>query len=164
MPRTGKPFSVEMTNCGALGWVSDKDGGYRYQATHPVTGGQWPRLPDSLLEIWRTLADFGAPPEACLVNLYAAGTKLGSHVDADEAETRAPVLSVSLGCDAVFHVGGLEHREHQVADDAAVRGRRDPRREGTARLPRHRPDRAGYIRSRAVGRADQPDAAAGDGG
>ncbi len=111
MPRSGKPFSVQMTNCGALGWVSDKTGGYRYQAMHPETGRPWPKMPDKLLDLWADVADWPGDPEACLINYYAMGTKLGSHVDADEVETRAPVVSLSLGDDAVFHVGGLK-RSH----------------------------------------------------
>ena len=114
MPRTGKPFSVVMTNCGSQGWVSDKTGGYRYQPTHPATGAAWPPIPDSLLDIWRRYADYSAFPEACLVNHYGGGTKLGSHVDSDEPNREAPVVSVSLGCDAIFHVGGLKRGDQKV--------------------------------------------------
>jgi alkylated DNA repair protein (DNA oxidative demethylase) len=106
MPRTGRPFSVRMTNCGSLGWVSDQSGGYRYQAVHPETGKPWPVIPLQLLDLWRRLAHYRADPEACLVNIYAASAKMGSHRDADEADRDAPVLSVSLGDEAVFHVGG----------------------------------------------------------
>lgn len=106
MPRTGKPFSVRMTNCGPLGWVSDRDGGYRYQATHPATGETWPAMPPALIEAWREFADFDGPPEACLVNFYEAGARMGLHVDADEKEPRAPVLSISLGATCLFRYGG----------------------------------------------------------
>jgi len=106
MPRTGKPFSVRMTNCGRLGWVSDREGGYRYQPTHPVTGAPWPDMPAALLDAWRRLAGFTAAPEACLVNFYAAGARMGLHVDADENEPRAPVLSISLGASCLFRYGG----------------------------------------------------------
>jgi alkylated DNA repair protein (DNA oxidative demethylase) len=106
MPRTGKAFSIPMSNLGPLGWVSDKDGGYRYQPTHPETGQPWPAIPDSLGEIWSAVANYRAPPEACLVNYYAAGAKLGSHRDADEEDADAPVVSVSLGDDATYHLGG----------------------------------------------------------
>ena len=106
MPRSGKAFSVLMTNCGPLGWVSDKDGGYRYQATHPETGRPWPPIPELLGEVWKAVADYAAPPEACLINYYAAGTRLGSHRDEDEDDARAPVVSVSLGDDATFHIAG----------------------------------------------------------
>ena len=108
MPRTGKPFSVRMTNCGPLGWVSDRDGGYRYQATHPVTGARWPAMPPALLDTWRDLSGFDAPPEACLVNFYAAGARMGLHVDSDEKEPRAPVLSISLGATCLFRYGGAK--------------------------------------------------------
>jgi alkylated DNA repair protein (DNA oxidative demethylase) len=106
MPRTGKAFSIPMSNLGPLGWVSDKDAGYRYQPTHPETGRPWPPIPDSLGEVWRAVAAYRAPPEACLINYYAPGTRLGSHRDADEEDTYAPVVSVSLGDDATFHIGG----------------------------------------------------------
>ena len=110
MPRTGKPLSVRMTNCGPLGWVSDVRG-YRYQTAHPVTGGAWPAMPSSLLRIWEDLAHCPRPPEACLINYYGAGAKMGSHRDADETEKAAPVISVSLGDDATFHVGGLRRSD-----------------------------------------------------
>jgi alkylated DNA repair protein (DNA oxidative demethylase) len=106
MPGTGKPFSVRMTNCGPLGWVSDKLGGYRYQPVHPVTGGRWPAIPSTLIDLWRSVAHYPAEPEACLVNFFAPGARLGSHIDADEENTRAPVVSISLGADATFHLGG----------------------------------------------------------
>jgi alkylated DNA repair protein (DNA oxidative demethylase) len=106
MPRTGKAFSVPMSNFGRLGWVSDKDGGYRYQTQHPETGRPWPPIPDLLSEIWNEVSDYPAPPEACLVNYYTTGAKLGSHRDADEEEANAPVISVSLGDHATYHLGG----------------------------------------------------------
>ena len=108
MPRTGKPFSVRMTNCGSLGWVSDRDGGYRYQATHPVTGARWPAMPPALLDTWRDLSGFDAPPEACLVNFYDASARMGLHQDRDESDFSAPVLSISLGDACLFRIGGTE--------------------------------------------------------
>lgn len=110
MPRTGRPFSVRMTNCGPLGWVSDRSG-YRYQATHPETGRPWPPIPPMLLELWRELAAFPHPPEACLVNFYDAGAKLGLHRDEDEEEFAAPVLSLSLGDSCLFRIGGLKRED-----------------------------------------------------
>ncbi len=107
MPRTGKPFSVRMSNCGPLGWVSDKGGGYRYQAEHPGNRRPWPAMPAMLLGLWREVAGYPFPPEACLINYYAAGAKMGPHRDEDEQDTLAPVVSVSLGDDATFHIGGL---------------------------------------------------------
>ena len=111
MPKTGKPMSVRMTNCGPLGWVSDKERGYRYQAGHLETGKPWPPMPPQLIDIWRRYSKFEGEPEACLVNFYGAGTKMGSHRDFDEKEPRAPVVSISLGDDAVFHVGGLSRTD-----------------------------------------------------
>ena len=105
MPRTGKPFSVRMSNCGALGWVSDETG-YRYQPAHPETGEPWPAMPDALLAAWQALAGYPHPPEACLINLYDATAKMGLHQDRDEDDLDAPVLSLSLGDTAVFRVGG----------------------------------------------------------
>lgn len=109
MPRTGKPFSVRMTNCGPLGWVSDVDG-YRYQPTHPETGRPWPAMPDALVELWRSVSGLEAPPEACLVNYYGPKGRMGLHQDRDEEEFGAPVVSVSLGDTAVFRIGGTTRR------------------------------------------------------
>jgi alkylated DNA repair protein (DNA oxidative demethylase) len=105
MPRTGKPFSVRMTNCGALGWVSD-GGGYRYQATHPDTGRAWPAIPEAVLAVWRALLPDAPEPEACLVNYYASAAKMGLHQDRDERAFDVPVLSISLGDEARFRIGG----------------------------------------------------------
>ena len=106
MPKTGRPFSVRMTNLGPLGWVSDKQAGYRYQAQHPETGQPWPAMPEVLLELWQRYAGYAHPPEACLVNFYQQGAKMGLHQDRDEEDFEAPVLSVSLGDTGVFRWGG----------------------------------------------------------
>jgi alkylated DNA repair protein (DNA oxidative demethylase) len=111
MPKTGKPMSVRMTNCGPLGWVTDKDNGYRYQATHPETGRPWPAIPDALLALWETVAGFEKPPEACLVNFYEPEAKMGLHQDRDESEFGAPVVSVSLGDQCLFRVGGVSRSD-----------------------------------------------------
>jgi alkylated DNA repair protein (DNA oxidative demethylase) len=105
MPRTGRPFSVEMTNFGRLGWVSDRQG-YRYQPLHPATGNPWPAIPESVLSVWRSVADWDGDPEACLVNLYGPQARMGLHQDRDEIELSAPVVSISLGDDALFRAGG----------------------------------------------------------
>jgi DNA oxidative demethylase len=105
MPKSGTPFSVEESNFGPLGWVSDK-AGYRYQKLHPVTGKPWPAIPDALLALWREIGD-AALPDCCLVNLYRAGSKMGLHQDRDEKDLAAPVVSVSLGDAAVFRIGGF---------------------------------------------------------
>ncbi len=106
MPRSGKPFSVRMSNCGPLGWVSDEMG-YRYQPTHPDTGRPWPPIPEALLAAWAELAPGAASPEACLVNVYDAKARMGLHQDRDEGELSAPIVSLSLGDPALFRIGGL---------------------------------------------------------
>lgn len=118
MPRTGRPFSVRMTNFGPLGWVSDRMG-YRYQASHPVTGRPWPPIPETLLELWSLLAAYPHPPEACLVNVYRPGARMGLHRDADEEDFAAPVLSVSLGDTAVFRIGGTARTDPTASFDLA---------------------------------------------
>ncbi|CUA90488.1 Alkylated DNA repair dioxygenase AlkB [Chelatococcus sambhunathii] len=138
MPRTGKPFSVRMTNCGPLGWVSDETG-YRYQPTHPETGRPWPRIPAALMEAWQALAGYPHPPEACLVNFYGPGARMGLHQDRDEEDFDAPVLSLSLGDTALFRIGGTGRRDPTVSlrlasGDALLFG-------GPARLAFHGIDR-----------------------
>ena len=138
MPRTGKPFSVRMSNCGALGWVSDETG-YRYQTTHPATGAPWPPMPARLLEVWTELAPDAPPPEACLINVYDPAARMGLHQDRDEAELSAPVVSLSLGDTALFRVGGVSRnaptRSFRLASgDAMTLG-------GPARLAFHGVDR-----------------------
>lgn len=103
----GRPFSVEMTGMGPLVWVSDR-AGYRYQATHPVTGAPWPPMPEALLALWSDLTGWPEPPDACLVNLYRRPAKMGLHQDLDEQDHSAPVLSVSLGDAAVFRIGAAD--------------------------------------------------------
>ncbi len=106
MPGSGAPMSVRLSNFGPLGWVTDKAKGYRYEPTHPVTGRAWPAMPQGLLDLWDAVADWPDPPEACLINRYAATSRLGMHVDADEDARFAPVVSVSLGDSARFRIGG----------------------------------------------------------
>ena len=107
MPRTGRPFSVRMTNLGPLGWVSDRNG-YRYQPNHPETGQPWPAMPEMVLDVWRKVAHYAALPQACLVNFYQGGAKMGLHQDKDEEDFSAPVVSISLGDTALFRFGGTE--------------------------------------------------------
>jgi alkylated DNA repair protein (DNA oxidative demethylase) len=106
MPKSGQPMRVRMTNFGSLGWVTDKEQGYRYQATHPETDHPWADIPPRVLELWEQLANYAAPPEACLVNLYEGDARMGLHVDSDEEAWDAPVLSISLGDTAIFRIGG----------------------------------------------------------
>ncbi len=105
MPHSGKAFSVRMSNCGPLGWVSDISG-YRYQETHPETGRAWPPMPESILRLWRDHADYDGAPDACLINFYDALARMGPHQDRDEVSFDAPILSVSLGDSCRFRYGG----------------------------------------------------------
>jgi len=139
MPRSGKPMSVKMTNCGPLGWVTDEARGYRYQATHPETGAPWPPIPDIILQAWRDLARYPHPPEACLVNYYAPTARMGLHQDKDEQDLAAPVVSLSLGDTGLFRVGGRSRSEatrsvRLACGDAVVLG-------GAGRLAFHGVDR-----------------------
>lgn len=138
MPKTGKPFSVRMTNCGPLGWVSDREG-YRYQEHHPLTGEPWPSMPMLVREAWEKLANYPHDPEACLVNYYAPSAKMGLHQDRDEEDFDAPIVSLSLGDTAVFRIGGTERGGKTISlklnsGDALVFG-------GPARLVYHGIDR-----------------------
>lgn len=111
MPRTGKEFSVRMSNCGPLGWVSDQQRGYRYEPRHPETGEPWPAMPRALLDVWADLADYPLPPEACLINVYGPEARMGLHQDRDESDFDAPILSVSLGADCRFRLGGRKRSD-----------------------------------------------------
>ncbi|WP_413870233.1 alpha-ketoglutarate-dependent dioxygenase AlkB family protein [Albidovulum sp.] len=102
----GKPMSVRMTSAGRYGWYSDRRG-YRYADCHP-SGTPWPPIPERILAIWRSLVSAGRMPDCCLVNFYGEGARMGLHQDRDEADFRWPVLSVSLGDDARFRIGGTE--------------------------------------------------------
>jgi DNA oxidative demethylase len=126
MPRTGKPFSVMMSNCGPLGWVSDETG-YRYQPMHPETGKSWPAIPEMALKAWTELGGYGHPPQACLINYYSPGARMGLHQDKDEADFAAPVVSLSLGDSAMFRVGGRSRKDPTMpfrldSGDAVVLG------------------------------------------
>jgi alkylated DNA repair protein (DNA oxidative demethylase) len=105
----GYTMSVAMTNCGRLGWVSDRTG-YRYDPVDPDTRTPWPAMPEAFLDIARRAAAeagfAGYDPDACLINRYVAGAKLGLHQDRDEKDAWAPIVSVSLGLPAVFLWGG----------------------------------------------------------
>ncbi|SPE33969.1 oxidative demethylase of N1-methyladenine or N3-methylcytosine DNA lesions [Candidatus Sulfopaludibacter sp. SbA6] len=105
----GYTMSVAMTNCGRVGWVSDRTG-YRYAPADPNTGAPWPAMPAAFLDLARRAAAEGGfahyDPDACLINRYIAGAKLGLHQDRDEEDPWAPIVSVSLGLPAVFLWGG----------------------------------------------------------
>ena len=111
MPKTGTPMSVRMTNCGSLGWVTDKENGYRYQANHPVTGRPWPKMPPELLEIWNETSGTDKQPEACLINYFTESAKMGLHQDKDEQDLSCPVVSISLGDACLFRVGGTRRED-----------------------------------------------------
>lgn len=110
----GYRMSVAMTNCGPLGWVTDKSG-YRYDAIDPVTKTAWPSMPKAFLQLAGAaaknvgFADF--EPDACLINRYEPGAKLSLHQDRDERDFTQPIVSVSLGIPAVFLFGGLKRAD-----------------------------------------------------
>lgn len=121
----GLRMSVAMTNCGDLGWVSDRRG-YRYDPVDPESGAPWPPMPASFRALARESAELAGyrnfEPDACLLNRYAAGARLSLHQDRDEKDLRAPIVSVSLGLPAVFLWGG------------------DARADKTRRVPLHHGD------------------------
>jgi len=107
----GFTMSVALTNCGALGWTSDRRG-YRYSPTDPLSGKPWPPMAPAMLQLAREAAGAagfdGFTPDACLVNHYLPGTRLSLHQDKDEGDYAHPIVSVSLGMDATFLFGGLQ--------------------------------------------------------
>ena len=106
----GQTMSVAMTNCGPVGWVSDRSG-YRYSPRDPLTGRDWPRMPDEFMRLALDAATAGGfpafVPDACLINRYAAGARLTAHRDADEQNFSQPIVSVSMGLPASFAFYGL---------------------------------------------------------
>ena len=110
----GYRMSVAMTNCGSLGWVSDRKG-YRYEAIDPLSGFQWPSMPDPFIRLAMNAANEAGfekfAPDACLINRYEPGAKLSLHQDKDERDYTAPIVSVSLGIPAVFLFGGLKRAD-----------------------------------------------------
>lgn len=133
----GRPFSVQMSNLGPLGWVSDR-AGYRYQPTHPVTGKPWPKMPQVLLDLWSAHGGGDAPPTSCLVNLYRGPAKMGLHQDRDEGDLSFPVVSISLGDTGLFRIGpadgGQTTTVRLASGDICTLA-------GPARLARHGVDR-----------------------
>ena len=110
----GYTMSVAMSNCGELGWVSDRSG-YRYDRTDPLSGQPWPPMPACLVDVAvRAAAAAAFPgfqPDACLINRYAPGSRMSLHQDKDERDLSAPIVSVSLGLPATFLFGGLQRNE-----------------------------------------------------
>jgi len=110
----GYRMSVAMTNCGSLGWVTDRTG-YRYDAIDPESGRRWPPMPSSFMELAERAAAeagfAGFQPDACLINRYEPGAKLSLHQDKNEQDYSQPIVSVSLGLPAVFLFGGMNRAD-----------------------------------------------------
>ncbi|MEM9797649.1 MAG: alpha-ketoglutarate-dependent dioxygenase AlkB [Pseudomonadota bacterium] len=135
--RRGQELSVRMTSAGRFGWVSDRRG-YRYETRHP-RGTEWPPIPEPILAIWRAVVPAARTPESCLVNWYEPGARMGLHQDRDEVDMNQPVVSVSLGDDALFRIGneargGKTESLWLRSGDVVVMG-------GSARLRHHGVDR-----------------------
>ncbi|MEY8840467.1 alpha-ketoglutarate-dependent dioxygenase AlkB [Cribrihabitans sp. XS_ASV171] len=142
----GKEMSVRMTSAGTHGWVSDRRG-YRYEPAHPG-GAEWPVIPQEILAIWRDLTGLERMPDSCLINYYGEGARMGMHQDRDEADFSFPVVSVSLGDDALFRIGnttrgGKTESVWLNSGDVAVMG-------GPARLTYHGIDRIRFGSSRLL--------------
>ncbi len=135
--RWGKPMSVKMTSAGRVGWISDRRG-YRYELKHP-DGMEWPPIPASILALWHEITGLERVPDCCLINYYGEGARMGLHQDKDEVDFSYPVLSLSLGDDGLFRMGGTERggKTQSVwltSGDVVVMG-------GAARLAYHGVDR-----------------------
>ena len=135
--KVGKPMSVRLTAAGNFGWYSDH-AGYRYVERHP-SGSAWPEIPNPVLSIWQALVPSSPKPECCLLNFYGEGARMGLHQDRDEARFEWPVVSISLGDEALFRVGGTDRGGKTSSiwlqsGDVAVMG-------GRARLNYHGIDR-----------------------
>lgn len=133
----GKPMSVRMSAAGAFGWITDRKG-YRYAREHP-SGQTWPPIPAPILDIWRDVSGVDRAPECCLINFYGEGARMGLHQDKDESSFDWPVVSISLGDDGMFRMGGPDRRDKTQSvwlqsGDVVVMG-------GAARLAHHGVDR-----------------------
>jgi DNA oxidative demethylase len=106
----GHQMSVAMTNCGSVGWVTDRTG-YRYDADDPETGKPWPAMPPSFCKLAEQAGFGGFSPDACLINCYQPGARMSLHQDKDEDDFGAPIVSVSLGLPAIFLFGGLKRSD-----------------------------------------------------
>ncbi|MDC0737683.1 alpha-ketoglutarate-dependent dioxygenase AlkB [Cognatishimia sp. SS12] len=142
----GQPMSVRMTSAGSVGWVTDR-AGYRYQAHHP--GGQaWPDIPASVLSVWAAVSGVDRAPDCCLINYYGESARMGMHQDKDEASFDWPVVSISLGDDALFRMGnrsrgGRTESLWLTSGDVVVMS-------GAARLCYHGVDRIRYQSARLL--------------
>ncbi|MEP2642583.1 alpha-ketoglutarate-dependent dioxygenase AlkB [Roseobacter sp.] len=101
----GKKMSVRMTAAGRYGWITDQQG-YRYDPMHP-NGTPWPEIPEDILRIWNELTGYDREPDCCLINFYGEGARMGLHQDKDEKSFDWPVVSVSLGDEGLFRMGGV---------------------------------------------------------
>jgi len=133
----GRPMRVRMTSAGRYGWYSDRSG-YRYERLHP-DGRPWPGIPQSVLDIWHRFVGAAREPDCCLVNYYGEGARMGLHQDRDEADFSWPVVSLSLGDEALFRMGGTARGDKTASvwlrsGDVVVMG-------GEARLCYHGIDR-----------------------
>ena len=144
--RFGRPMSVRMTSAGDWGWLA-ANGNYHYSPVHP-DGMAWPPIPEPLFDIWRHVTGLKRLPDSCLINYYTEGAKMGLHQDRDEGAFRWPVLSISLGDDALFRIGGAERQARTQgiwlrSGDIVLMG-------GEARLYHHGIDRIRFKSSRLL--------------
>ncbi|MEX0348373.1 MAG: alpha-ketoglutarate-dependent dioxygenase AlkB [Paracoccaceae bacterium] len=142
----GQKMSVRMTSAGSVGWITDR-AGYRYEPQHPK-GQRWPAIPNSVLRIWQDVTALDRQPDSCLINYYGEGARMGLHQDKDEADFSWPVVSVSLGDDALFRIGnetrgGKTESIWLNSGDVVVMG-------GPARLTYHGIDRIRFGSSRLL--------------
>jgi alkylated DNA repair protein (DNA oxidative demethylase) len=142
----GRPMSVRMTSAGRLGWITDQQG-YRYEPRHPA-GQAWPAIPPAVLDLWHSLTGLSRAPDCCLINFYGEGAKMGLHQDKDEGDFSFPVLSVSLGDEALFRMGGPDRKDPTESlwlksGDVVLMG-------GPARLAWHGIDRLRFRSSRLL--------------
>lgn len=140
----GRPMTVRMTSAGRLGWITDARG-YRYEPRHPA-GQPWPAIPPDVLALWHSLVGLPREPDCCLVNFYGEGAKMGLHQDRDEGDFSFPVLSISLGDEALFRIGGTDRKDPTESfwlksGDVLLMG-------GPARLAWHGIDRLRFRSSR----------------
>lgn len=133
----GRQMSVRMTAAGRLGWVTDRKG-YRYEPRHP-SGVAWPAIPAAVMAVWQAVAGVEREPDCCLINFYGSGARMGLHQDKDEGDFSFPVVSISLGDEALFRMGGTDRADGTQSvwlrsGDVVVMG-------GAARLAWHGVDR-----------------------
>lgn len=144
----GKKMSVRMSSAGRLGWVTDAKG-YRYQELHPQ-GTPWPAIPERLLDLWRALVSETRMPDCCLINFYGEGARMGLHQDKDEGDFTWPVLSLSLGDEGLFRVGGTSRSD--PTSSVWLKSGDVVRMGGAARLAFHGVDKIRFGASRLLPR------------